>query len=732
MKKIVLKIEGMSCSACSNGLEKYLNKQDGIISCSVNLVSASALIEYDDKLKLEDLNRFVSEAGFTSLGEYKVEKEEKNNKNKILLIVFAFLIILLMYVSMSHMIGLVEIPFLSMHKHPMNYSICLFILTIPFLIYGIDIFRSGYKNLIHKTPNMDTLVTLGVACSFIYSFYNLIMVLLGHLENVGNLYFESSATIIFFIKLGRFIDKKSKEKTNSAVEGLVQITPESAIVKTKDGEKEVTIDEVKKGDILICKPGSRFAVDGTITKGESHIDESFITGESTLSKKGINDKVIAGSINIDGYVEYKAEKIGKNSTVSEMVKLVVESQNTKAKISLLADKICGYFVPSIILIALLTFFGYLVLSYPFNESLTRFVSVLVVACPCALGLATPLACVISTGVCAKKGILIKSNDVLENACKIDTVVFDKTGTLTYGKLRISKIKNYSKYKDKEIIQIVSSIESKSSHPIAFTFTSYAKDNNIDLLEVTDFKNLSGIGIYAKIKNKEYYIGNNKLFKKFNSDNNYSHVEDELSKDENSIVYVIENNKVIAIIGVKDVVRDNSRKVVSELQKLKIDVIMLSGDNEKTANIIAKSIGIKNVISNVLPKEKTDVIKDLISKNKKVMMVGDGINDAPALESATIGVSISSATDIAASSSSVILINDNLERIVDLINISKKTFRIIKENLFWAFIYNILMIPIAIGLLKPFNLTLNPMLASISMTISSLCVVFNSLRIRNIK
>ncbi len=732
MKKIVLKIEGMSCSACSNGLEKYLNKQDGISSASVNLVSASALIEYDDKLKIEDLNRFVSEAGFTSLGEYKVEKEERSNKNKILLIVFAVLIIILMYVSMSHMIGLVEIPFLSIHNHPMNYAICLFILTIPFLIYGFDIFKSGYKNLIHKTPNMDTLVTLGVACSFIYSFYNLIMVLLGHNENVGNLYFESSATIIFFIKLGRFIDKKAKEKTNSAVVGLVQITPESALIKTKDGEKEVTIDEVKKGDILICKPGSRFAVDGTITKGETHIDESFITGESKLIKKGINDKVIAGSINIDGYVEYSAEKIGKNSTVSEMVKLVLEAVNTKAKISILADKICGYFVPSIILISGLTFLGYLILSYPFNESLTRFVSVLVVACPCALGLATPLACVISEGVCAKKGILIKSSEVLETASKIDTIVFDKTGTLTYGKLKISKIHNFSKYKDKEIIQIVGSIENNSSHPIALAFTNAIKEEKMEFLDVNNFKNISGVGISAKIKNKEYYIGNNKIFKKFNSENNYSNIEDELSKDENSIVYVIENNKVIAIIGVKDIVRLNAKKVINKLQDLNINVIMLSGDNEKTANIIAKNIGIKTVISNVLPKEKTAVIRDLISKNKNVMMVGDGINDAPALESATIGVSISSATDIAASSSSVILMNDNLERIVDLINISKKTFRIIKENLFWAFIYNILMIPIAIGIFKPFNLTLNPMLASISMTISSLCVVFNSLRLKNVK
>ena len=729
MKKIILKIEGMSCSACSNGLEKYLNKQDGISAASVNLVSSSALIEYEDNITIDDLNRFVSEAGFKSLGEYKIEKSLIKDNTKIYLIIYAILLIFLMYISMSHMLKLPQIPFLNMKNYPTNYGLSLFILTIPFLVFGFDIFKSGYKNLIHKTPNMDTLVTLGVLSSFLYSLYNLVMVFLGNNMYVENLYFEGTATIIFFIKLGRYIDKQAKEKTNTAIEGLVQITPEYALIKTKDGEKQLTIDEVKKGDILICKPGMKFAVDGIISKGEAHTDESFITGESVSSKKAINDKVLAGSINMDGYIEYKAEKIGKNSTISEMVKLVLEAQNTKPKISLLADKICGYFVPSIMLIAIITLIVYLILSYPLNIVITRFVSVLVVACPCALGLATPLACVISSGVCAKKGLLIKSSEVLENASKIDTIVFDKTGTLTYGKLKVSKIINLSKHKNEDILKIVGSIENKSSHPIATAFTSYIKENNLKFDEVNDFKNMNGIGVYAKINKKEYYIGNSKIFKKFKIENMYSNYEDDLVKDENSVVYVIENNKVIAIIGVKDIIRDNAKKVVTSLQKLGIDVIMLSGDNEKTAKLIAKSVGIKNVKANMLPKEKTDIIKKLELENKKVMMVGDGINDAIALETATIGVSVSSATDIAASSSSVILMNDNLERLVDLINISKKTFKIIKENLFWAFFYNLLMIPIAIGLFTHFGLTLNPMFASLAMTISSLSVVFNSLRLR---
>ncbi len=728
MKKIILKIEGMSCSACSNGLEKYLNKQDGIISCSVNLVSASARIEYEDKLKIEDLNRFVSEAGFKSLGEYNINLENKKDNSKIYLYVYAFLAILLMYVSMGHMIKLPVIPFLDMEEYPINYALSLLILTIPFLIYGFDIFKSGYKNLIHKTPNMDTLVTIGVFSNFLYSLYNFIMILLGNISHVHSLYFESSAIIIFFIKLGRFVDRKSKEKTNDAIKELVQITPQTALLKTKNGEKEVTIDEVKKGDILISKPGMKIAVDGIITKGSTHTDEAFITGESIPYKRKINDRVIAGSINIDGYIEYKAEKIGKNSTISEIVRLVVEATNTKAPISLLADKVCGYFVPTIILIAIFSLIINLILNNQLEIAISSFVSVLVVSCPCALGLATPLAIIISEGVCAKKGILVKNSEVLENSSKIDTIVFDKTGTLTYGELKISEIYNYSKYSKNEIIQIVSSLENNSSHPIA---NAFKMENKLEIKDVVEFENLSGIGIKGKIKNKEYYIGNNKLFNKLNIKNEHIEDEEKLINDANSIVYVIENNKVLALIGVRDIVRKNIKQLINSLEKMNKEIIMLTGDNEKSAKIIASSIGIKNVMAELLPAKKQEIIKNLINEGKKVMMVGDGINDAASLATSTVGVSISSGTDIASNSSNVILMNDNLERIVDLLNISHKTFINIKENLFWAFFYNILMIPVALGLYKNIGISLNPMLASLSMTLSSICVLLNALRLRKL-
>ena len=728
MKKVILKIDGMSCSACSNRVEKYLNKQDGV-SASVNLVMAQALIEYDEeKVSLSDLDKFVEEAGYKSLGVYHKELEEKKDNTKYYLIGFAFLIIVLMYVSMSHMIGLPVIPFLHMINHPINYGVALFVLTIPFIIFGFDIIKSGIVKLFNKNPNMDTLVTIGVLSSFIYSIVNLILIVLGNNMLVENLYFESSAMIIYFIKLGRFIDKHSKEKTKEAIKELVQITPQSAIIKTKAGEKEITIDEVKKGDILICKPGMKVAVDGIITSGETHLDEAFITGESNPTKKSKDDKVIAGSINIDGYIEYKAEKIGPESTISEIVRLVVEATSTKAPIQRLADKVSGYFVPGIMIIAFITFIVYLIIGNPFNESIISFVTILVVACPCALGLATPLAIVVSEGNSAKKGILIKTSETLENVNKIDTIVFDKTGTLTYGNLKISKINNYSKYKDSELLSIIASLENNSSHPIANAFKDYYDFK----IKISNFKNIAGIGLSGTINKKEIFVGNDKLFKKINIKNENSDDEKELSENGNSIVYVIENDKVIALIGVKDIIRDNAKFTIQELKRIGKEVIMLSGDNEVTAGIIAKELGISKVIANVLPSEKEKEVKKLINDNHRVMMVGDGINDAPSLASSTIGVSVNSGTDIAGDSADVILMQDDLSKIVSLFNISKKTVRIIKQNLFWAFIYNILMIPLAIGLLKPFGLSITPMIASISMTISSLCVVFNSLRLRRDK
>ena len=725
MKKVILKIDGMSCSACSNRVEKYLNKQEGV-NASVNLVMAQALIEYDEnKVSLKDLDRFVEESGYKSLGVYDEKTQEKQDNSKIQLIVFGILILILMYVSMSHMVHLPVIPFLHMINYPINYGIALLLLTLPFVIFGFDIIKSGITKLFHGSPNMDSLVSIGVLASLIYSLFNLIMIIMGNNEFVEQLYFEGSAMIIYFIKLGRFIDKKSKEKTKEAIKELVQITPQSALIKTETGEKEVTIDTVNVDDVLICKPGMKVAVDGIITKGETHLNEAFITGESIPSKKSVNDNVIAGSINIDGYIEYKAKRIGPNSTISEIVRLVVEATNTKAPIQRLADIVAGYFVPSIMIIALLTLVVYLLIGKSFNESIISFVTVLVVACPCALGLATPLAVVVSEGKSAKEGILIKSSETLENAHKVDTIVFDKTGTLTYGNLRISKIFNYSNYHNDQLLNIVSAIENKSSHPIALAFKDYYDSNIV----IRDFKNIAGFGLKATIDNKEIYLGNSKLFNELSIKNDHKQDEETLLNEGNSIIYVVEDNLIIGLIGVKDIIRDNALKTVEALKHMHKEIIMLSGDNEKTAKIVASQIGIEKVIANVLPSQKEKVLKELMKNGHNVMMVGDGINDAPSLASANIGVSINEGTDIAADSADVILMQDDLLKIVSLLNISKKTISIIKQNLFWAFIYNILMIPLAMGLFKSFGISISPMFASMAMTISSLTVVLNSLRLR---
>ena len=734
MKKIILSIDGMTCSACSNGLEKYLNKQDGIISAGVNLVMANATIEYDEKmLNQTKIEEFIKKAGFKSLGEFKeIRQDSKSKKEKIKFIAFTILAIALMFISMGHMINLPTIPFLDPHTNTTNYMMTLLVLTIAFIIYGFDIIKNGYKNLIHKTPNMDTLVSIGVITSFIYSIYNMYLVFSGNHHQVMNLYFESSAIVIYFIKLGRYIDGISKDKTKEAIQKLVKITPNNAVIKIDGKLKEVTLDEIHKGDIVVSRAGEKIAVDGTIIEGKAHLDESFITGESKPISKEIGSNVIAGSLNYDGYIEYKAERIGKESTVSEIVRLVVEASNTKAPIAKIADKVSGYFVPLVIAIAILTFIVYLIMGQGFESAITTFVTILVVACPCSLGLATPLAIIVSEGVCASNGILIKKSEILENAQKTSTVIFDKTGTLTYGKLKISEIKNYSNIKNNELLQIVGSIESKSTHPIGKAFVDYLEDNKIPILEVKEFGNVAGYGIVGRVNNKKVIIGNSKILESYKVENQYEQDERNLADRGNSIVYVVQDEKVVALIGVNDIVRKEAKDVIKKLSDMKIETIMLTGDNKETANKIANELGITKVIANVLPKEKSNTIKELRQKNKFVMMCGDGINDSPALANSDIGVSVNSGTDIAMDSSDVILTKNNLESIVNLINISKKTIRNIKQNLFWAFFYNCLMIPIAIGILKPIGISINPMIASLAMVLSSITVILNALRLKRIK
>ena len=734
MKKINLKIGGMSCSACSNGLEKYLNKQTGVISASVNLVMANALIEYDEGvLNRKKIEKFVKEAGFESLGLFdEFEKNSSPKMSKLWFVIMTALAVILMYISMGSMIGLPEIPFLAMHTHDKAFASSLLILTVPFLVYGFDIIKSGFKNLFHRTPNMDTLVTLGVLTSLIYSIFSVVMIFMGHHHYIHRLYFESAAIVIYFIKLGRYIDSVSKDKTKEAIQSLVQITPKDAVIKTAEGEKKVTIDEIQKGDTVICKPGERIAVDGTITFGKTHLDESFITGESKPAAKEIGAKVIAGSINYDGYIEYSAERIGKESTISEIVHIVTEASSAKIPLARIADRISSYFVPTIIGIAILSFVGYLAAGQGFNAALNTFVTVLVVACPCSLGLATPLAIVVSEGRCAKNGILIKKGDVLETASKINKVIFDKTGTLTYGNLKISRVIDFGKMPEKDMMSLVCSAEAKSSHPISKAFAEYAKDNTLTLSEPEQFENIDGMGIRTVIGGKSYYFGNAKLLAKYGIENDRLDDANALADEGNTLVYVADEVQILSIIGINDIIRDNVDRLIRTLHSFHVEPIMLTGDNEQTAKKIAAQAGIEHVISGVLPAEKGNVIKELKAEGDKVMMIGDGINDSPALALSDIGVSVNSGSDIAMNSADVILMNDDLMKIPELIRTSRATVRNIKQNLFWAFFYNCLMIPIAIGALKHLNITINPMIASLAMTLSSFTVIINALRLRGSK
>ncbi len=733
MKKITLGISGMSCSACSNGLEKHLNKKEGVILAEVNLVMANATVTFDETiLSQKDIEQFVKEAGFKSTGLYDLSKMDDSNKPIYPLIIFGVLTLLLMYVAMGHMFGLYIPDIISPSKNPLWYAIALIVLVIPFFVYGYDIFVNGIKSLIHLAPNMDTLVSMGVVASFAFSLFYTVLIGLGNHHYAHELYFESCATVIYFIKLGRYLDSLGKSKTKQAIRDLVKITPDDAVI-LKDGVlTRVTIDQIIKNDIVVTKAGEKFAVDGTIVSGTAHVDESFITGESKPVLKKVGDTVVAGSINHDGYIEYSAEKIGRDSTVSEIVKMVIEASNTKMPIAKTVDKVCLIFVPAIIILALLSFVGYWAFGAGFSVAIKTFVTVLVVACPCALGLATPLAVVVGEGLCAKKGILVKDSKVLEIANKATVVVFDKTGTLTYGDQQIAVINNYSSLSDNEILTIASSIESKSSHPIATAFSKQLKERRLAVIDATAITTVAGRGISGIINGNKYFVGSAKFMAEENIFNDKQLDEEELSSHGNTIVYLADSEKVLAIFGVNDTIRAGAYNLVLDLKNSGVKTVMLSGDNEKVAKLVADKLGIDEYHAGVSPKDKSQFIKELKAKGEIVVMFGDGINDSPALTVADVGISVKSGTDIAMDSASVILLGEEVDKISDFLTISKKTIKCIKQNLFWAFLYNSLMVPIAMGALSFVGFTINPMLASIAMVLSSICVILNTLRLRLIK
>lgn len=733
MKKVTLKIGGMSCSACSNGLEKFLNKQEGIYEASVNLIMNNATIQYDEEvLNIEGLGVLVKKAGFESLGleNFKKEDNKKEQKRKrITIYILLALSLIMMYISMGHMIGLPIFKIIDMNVNPKNYCLVLLILSLPSLYLGRDILYNGYKNLINLMPNMDTLVSIGILSSFLFSVYETVLVFLGN--ELTHVYFESSVMVVFFLKVGRYIDNLSKSKTTEAIQDLMLLTPSTAQVLRNGKIENVTIDEINKGDIVIAKSGETIAVDGRIVKGVTTINESFITGESVPKTKVVNDMVIAGSINCDGYIEYEAVKIGKESTVSEIVRMVVEATNTKAPISRIADIVSRYFVLGVLIVSILGFLGYLVFTKDISKAINVFVTVLVVACPCALGLATPIAMVVSNGKCARSGILVKNNAILEAFHKIDTIVFDKTGTLTEGSLKIQEEHYFNGINRTTALELIGSLEKGSTHPIALSINQIIKQENISLKEVSNLVNVSGKGIKAIVNEKEVLVGNEKLLDEFNvmCSSEEKEIIDKIKKNGNTLLLLAYDKKLVAVIGAKDKVKLSAKPIIENLKNKKIEVVMLTGDVSGASKEIAEELKIENVISDVLPTEKAKVIKELKENKKCVAMVGDGINDAPSLALSDIGISISCATDIAVNSADVVLMEDDLGKINTLYEISEKTIRIVKQNLFWAFLYNICLIPIALGAFSFIGLTINPMIASCAMMFSSLSVILNALRLR---
>lgn len=702
-KIITLNIGNMTCSGCSSSLESMLIKINGVKNASVNLILAVAEIEFDENIiKKEEIEKKIKELGFESLGEEKTKKTNEKLKIWTLSIGILFYMYYAMNHDLMHIIG------------KKLYSILMFAFSLPYIIYGFGIVKSGIKNLIKHKANMDTLIAIGVLANVGYSIYNLVQILLTN--EMYDLYFEASAMIILFVKIGRYIDKNSKKEATESIKELVSLTPKTAI-KLQDGKEiELRISEINKGDIIVSKPGETFSVDGIIVNGSASVDESMLTGESKPVKKEVNDKVIAGSINHNGYIEYRAEKIGRDTSISAIVNMVVSSVNSKNKMERIIDKISGKFVYIITIIAVLSGIVNYIITKNLSEAVNAFVSVMVVACPCTLGIAIPMAMVISVGRFYKNKILIKNSEVLEKLKKIDTIIFDKTGTLTTGKMKI--VNQEMSARNFEILQ---NLEEFSHHPIAKSIVDAKKYKK---LEIKNFKEVAGYGVQGKLEKIDFYAGNAKFVEKYHKENKFIKVEERYLKDGASIVYLFTKSEILGIIALNDKIKDTAKKIVEELKEMGKKLYLLTGDNEENASKIARKLKIENVISSAAPDKKLELVKKL-NTNHNVMMIGDGINDAPSLKNASIGVSVFGGTNVSKDASDIVLLDKDLNLIIKIFKISSRTLKIIKQNLFFALFYNILMIPLATNL---FVVRLSPMIASLAMVLSSITVITNSLRL----
>ena len=746
LEKIDFSVLGMSCAACSKSAERSLKKTEGVSSAVVNIATEKASVEYDPKVcNIDNLRAAVEKAGFTMELEDHINREDDTTSFKRFLVAIVFAS-LLFTISMGPMAGISLPAIISPHHNPLNYALIQAILAIVVMVAGKKFYIKGFKALYQLGPNMDSLVAVSTSASFIYSIISTFEIAYepGFADSIlasGHhlpLYYESCAMIIALIMLGKYLEGRSKSKTSEAIKSLLELQAKIAIIEVDGQEKEVEIDKVRVGDIVIVKPGQKIPVDGSVIFGSTSIDESMLTGESIPVEKTVGDPVTGASVNKNGYIKFKVEKVGKDTTLSQIIRLVEEAQNRKAPIANLADLISGYFVPTVIGIALVSGLAWLFIGgTSFQFAFTIFISVLVIACPCALGLATPTAIMVGTGKGAENGILIKGGDSLESAHKISTVAFDKTGTITEGRPRVTGVKNLSKSLDEDqLMSFAASIESNSEHPLADAIVDYSKEKGVEIYPVEDFVSITGKGVEALINKKRVSLGNLKLIDSYGDINDKSSLKsmvDEYAERGNTPMLLAIDGHVKAIIAVADTIKEDSAKAVEKLHQMGIKVAMITGDNEKTALAIAKQVGIDIVRADVLPSEKSKVIKDLQDQGEFVAMVGDGINDAPALALADVGIAIGSGTDVAIESADIVLMKNSLMDVPNSIKLSKETIRNIKENLGWAFGYNIIGIPFAAGLIYLFGgPLLNPMIAAAAMSLSSVSVVSNALRLRKFR
>lgn len=725
----------MSCSACSARVEKVVGALDGVKSVSVSLLTNSMVVEYDAPLTAKDVSKAVAEAGYkATLASDKSEKKDKMNPILVMvirLVVSIVLLIPLMYVSM----GVVMWGWpLSFADDTMAIAVYELVLSLVIMVINGKFFVSGTKSLIHRAPNMDTLVSMGSAISFIYSVALMIQAAVRpeHLAHLAhNLYFESAAMILALITLGKTLEAYSKGKTTSAIKGLMNLAPKTAHVIVDGVEKEIPVSDLQENDLFVVRPGENFAADGEIVSGDTSVNESSVTGESMPVEKAIGSQVISGTTNINGFVTVKAKKVGENTTLAGIVKLVEDASSSKAPIAKTADKVSGIFVPTVILVALLVFVVWISVTKNIEISLKHAISVLVISCPCALGLATPVAIMVGNGKGAKAGILFKTATALEEAGKADIAVLDKTGTITKGTPVVTDVKTLSSYSENELVLLAARLESGSEHPIASAVVNRAKEVYGDeILPADSFENLSGHGVKGTLDGLDALIGNATLMQKNDMlSPEAQEVGNEFSKQGKTPLFFALDGKIVGIIAVADEIKPDSAQAISTLKKQGLRVIMLTGDNALSAKAVAEKCSVDAVISDVLPSDKDNVLSAL-KKYGKVIMVGDGINDAPALSRADIGIAIGTGTDIAIDSADIVLMKSSLSDVAKAINLSRRTLLNIKENLFWAFIYNVICIPIAAGVLSfdPVNITLNPMIGAAAMSLSSVCVVLNALRL----